>query len=589
MSRFAILFIMFLSFTAYAETNSFHGSYENGKTLAGEMQTKVLSSLQQFRPESVFNDFTKHPQEADSYGGVQQKEDPLKTKASHESATNPIAKTLSDNFSNRPQYKVDANTESMKNAQWLIDHAHDVTRGKSCKKIPVCETTYENNTCQEEASIRWYFCQKRLQVTVENQVHETHYPVTIHLKSDRYYMGARLDAITGRLIDHGPHDARASMDGRLPANIDCKTLQSTIIKTTMDRRFIDGISFPACGNLDINIHLTDSNKRNRINGSVTIDIVSRRVDSTINDVWDDGCLKFAGDNQCKLEVEQCTQSNETQIIGGVPITRDCWATHLKYSCQAHDNIPYTCTPLRQKGCEQIGSICHTKQADQCVLYDQTFRCPLKSCALEEQTICTDEPACINGNCSIHEKVNDPDFNQAVGSFGAMVDAAKQMNKNNRFIFHGQEASCSKAPIGFMDCCADSGWGQDLYEKCSEQEKKLKKDKENHLAVAINGDYCAHEVGGICTSTRKRYCVFTTKLARLIQDKGRREQLHISFGTPNDPNCIGISPEELQRIDFSKIDFSEIADDIKKSMPSRDQDALIKKLNQRIQEMGQKNV
>ena len=135
--------------------------------------------------------------------------------------------------------------------------------------------------------------------------------------------------------------------------------------------------------------------------------------------------------------------------------------------------------------KQVQSVI-TQLNDKCVLYDQTFRCPLNSCSSQEQTICTEEPACINGDCSSHEKIPDPDFNQAVGSFGAMVDAAQQMDKNNHLIFRGESASCSKAPIGFLNCCTDSGWGQELFEKCSDEEKKLKKDKENHITVEIPG-------------------------------------------------------------------------------------------------------
>lgn len=576
--RFVVLLSIIVSNLLYANTDSFQASYEHGARLAATQQGKVASSLQQFNPSSVFHDFTAHPKESNYY----QKDSLLKSKASDESKNNPMAITLKDNFNNRPQFKIASQSVNMKTSLWMLEHANDVIRGQSCKKIPICETIYETKTCQEQASIRWHFCQKRLQVNVDNQVHETHYPIILHLKSDRYYMGARINVVTGRLIDHGPHDSTAWIDGRLPVNLDCNTLHSTITKTSIDRRFIDGISYPTCGNLDINIHVTDPNHRHRINGTIEIDIVSRRVDTHIQDTWEDGCEILS--KLCKLDYQQCTQGNETRVIGGVAITRNCWVYDAKYTCSAQGSIPNTCQPLKEQGCEQISSVCHTQENNQCVLYDQTFRCPIKTCSSQEQTLCVKEPACINGDCSEHSKVNDPDFSRAAGSFGAMVDAAKQLNKNNQFIFQGHESSCSKAPVGFLDCCADSGWGKEMFEKCSEQEKKLKTGKDNHLVVAIPGEYCTNEVGGICLSKRKRYCVFTTKLARLIQEKGRRDQLHISFGTPDEPNCTGIAPEELQKIDFSTIDFSEIAEDIKHTMPARDQEVLIHRMKQRVDEL-----
>ena len=331
--RVVYILLIFVSVAAYAEDSSFQSSYDSGKELAKNKHGSVLSSLQNFKPEAVFNGFTSQPNESKHYGGVQQSVDTLKSPiVVSEETQNPVAKTLRDNFGSRPQYKVDASADSIKNSQWMIDHANEVTRGKSCKKIPACETTYESKTCQEEASLRWYYCQKTLNVKVNNQVHESHYPITVHLDSDRYYVGANIDVFSGRIIDHGPHDSKVWIDGRLPANIDCNTLQSTITSSTINKKYIDGIHYPACGDLSLTIHVTLP-KNSKVSGKVVIDIVSRRVDTTIDEGWEDGCTKYASDSQCKLELDQCTQGKETRVIGGESITRDCWAkncaTHVK--------------------------------------------------------------------------------------------------------------------------------------------------------------------------------------------------------------------------------------------------------------------
>jgi conjugal transfer mating pair stabilization protein TraN len=168
----------------------------------------------------------------------------------------------------------------------------------------------------------------------------------------------------------------------------------------------------------------------------------------------------------------------------------------------------------------------------------------------------------------------------------MFNAAGQMDKNNHYIFTGTPRSCSLAPVGFLNCCADSGWGDELGFKCDVEEKQLLKDKGDHLVLQILGDYCDKEVGGICLSKRKRYCVFPSRIARLIQEKGRRDQLHINFGTPEDPRCTGITPEELQKIDFAKIDFTEIADEMRKSMPADDVAAVSERIKQRVKELGE---
>ncbi len=59
------------------------------------------------------------------------------------------------------------------------------------------------------------------------------------------------------------------------------------------------------------------------------------------------------------------------------------------------------------------------------------------------------------------------------------------------------------------------------------------------------------------------------MARLIQQNGRA-QLGTGFGSPEAPDCEGLSPEQLSRIDFSRINFSEIFEDIKNQTVAKDQ-------------------
>ena len=105
-----------------------------------------------------------------------------------------------------------------------------------------------------------------------------------------------------------------------------------------------------------------------------------------------------------------------------------------------------------------------------------------------------------------------------------------------------------------------GWGTSLHlASCSEEEKLLAQLKDKKLCHQV-GTYCAKKVLGICLSKKTSYCCFGNKLLRLIQEQGR-SQLGISWGEPENPCCRGLKPEELARIDFSRIDMSEIFEDI----------------------------
>jgi conjugal transfer mating pair stabilization protein TraN len=446
-----ILSVLLPAVSLFAADTSFQYSYGQGKKLAEENHGSIGNALGQLNPNKLFDQFQEHPDQEKAYVGVLEETSSLNGQAIEEAKKNPVAIKLRDDFNNRPEYKVDTKSDTIKNSQWMIDHADEVTLGNSCKAVPVCETAYEYKQCQEEPSRRWFDCQKTLNVTVDHHVKEKKYSFTVHLDSDdHYYIGALLDVTNGRLIDHGPRDASAWLDGRLPSNIDCRTLQSTITGGSVNSKNIDGINFPSCNGLTISIHVTNPNKR-RVNGTVTIDVISRTVDSEIHDNWVDTCGQFSSDNQCKMDSEQCTHGMETKKIDGIDVTRECWQQQLKYTCLSHSNINNSCEPLRKNGCEQIGSVCHTQRDGMCLLYDQTLRCPIKSCTGQTQVICTKEPACINGNCTEHQNIPDTDFNQAVGGLGALTNAASQMDKNSMIIFSGSSRSCSLAPVGFLNC------------------------------------------------------------------------------------------------------------------------------------------
>jgi conjugal transfer mating pair stabilization protein TraN len=60
-------------------------------------------------------------------------------------------------------------------------------------------------------------------------------------------------------------------------------------------------------------------------------------------------------------------------------------------------------------------------------------------------------------------------------------------------------------------------------------------------------------------TTQSFCCFPTKMARILHEQGR-EQLGISWGATEEPSCRGFSLSELQKIDFTQIDLSDVVED-----------------------------
>ena len=127
-----------------------------------------------------------------------------------------------------------------------------------------------------------------------------------------------------------------------------------------------------------------------------------------------------------------------------------------------------------------------------------------------------------------------------------------------FIFKGKPLECSKNIAGSItkDCCGISadGFLEGKILGCEDEELEIAKAKEAGKAIEI-GKYCHNNVIGVCTSYHTSYCLFKSKWARIIQEAAR-SQLGITFGTPEHPDCRGLTLKEFQMLDLSKIDFVE---------------------------------
>ncbi len=164
------------------------------------------------------------------------------------------------------------------------------------------------------------------------------------------------------------------------------------------------------------------------------------------------------------------------------------------------------------------------------------------------------PYCGEENCMEQSDEKNTSFQAAMSALNA---AAEVQDYDVNVLFKGTAKSCHNEAIGYSNCCQDSGWGHDVgLAHCSAEEKKLGKNKENGLTVYV-GDYCAHKTFfGLCTEYRKSYCVFHSKLARIVQTQGRQYQLHIGYGSAELPNCRGLTANEFSRLDFSVMHWDD---------------------------------
>ena len=280
---------------------------------------------------------------------------------------------------------------------------------------------------------------------------------------------------------------------------------------------------------------------------------------------------------CYNPKTECVEGRATRDKDGVSVTLDCWRYRTTYECrESSDN---NCKQLRDQGCSQIQANCRTMWAGSCAVQDETFSCPVERCDEAGEIVCGKDLFCVGSSCSVTTPTKNKNFDKAAASlaaFNAAAEEVKKQNIDNPQIFTGKAMECSRSIVNAKNCCgiSASGWAEGVILDCADDERQLAKAKEAGKVVEAgngNNEYCYNEVLGVCTSYHRVYCIFDSKIARIVQSEGRKKQLGISFGAVGDdsasPNCRGITPEELSKIKFDQIDFSELYSEIRKKAES----------------------
>jgi len=164
------------------------------------------------------------------------------------------------------------------------------------------------------------------------------------------------------------------------------------------------------------------------------------------------------------------------------------------------------------------------------------------------------------------------------------------------LFNGKDMRCRSWDILFGliggGCCQrdnGSGLGALFGGQCKEDERLLAKYRKETMDKShYVGEYCSKYLklgfAKICVQKKKTYCVFNSKLARIIHEQGR-PQIGIEWGGAKAPNCKGFTPEEFQKIDFSKLDLSEFYGDLESKITSTFDAKVGSTIQQKIQSFG----
>lgn len=254
--------------------------------------------------------------------------------------------------------------------------------------------------------------------------------------------------------------------------------------------------------------------------------------------------------ECKKTIQYtyynylCNSSPNAQGYDYIPqnLGGDCKKTDTSGTANNSADLAKPCNTPNPPAtnCKREKYMCQANRDRPCSFVDNKWQCSPFPCYGEKDTE-------IEGDV---EGANDKN-NNGWGEDG--------MCNGQIYIFNGKDRRCrSSDTFGGLaggGCCNKDKVFLGLIQ-CKENEKLLAKQNKSELCTEI-GEYCSKKLNlgftKICIQKSKGFCCFGTKLSRFVHEQGRG-QIGLSWGSAESPNCRGFTPEEFQKLDFSKINL-----------------------------------
>ena len=300
------------------------------------------------------------------------------------------------------------------------------------------------------------------------------------------------------------------------------------------------------------------------------------------------CLAYAtptgGNPSCSAPVVTCTDASAaTRTVNGVAVTQACWAWTRTYTCNAVTSGNSTCGELAANtNCSLTKTECLDDPATPgtCQVANEVYTCSVPGKASTAPTfVCSSGIYCVDGSCQQVAAQPSQDFTKAVAALSTIGTVQNELDPNSITLFEGTVNGCHKPLFGIENCCA-GGPGIPLIGACSSSEEALASDFNKGITHYV-GTFCSSSFLGICLSEHETFCVFQSKLGRLIQEQGRG-QLGLDFGTAQNPNCSGLTPQQFAQLDLSRMDFSAVMNDLTAGVTLPNETATLGTMQQKIQ-------
>ena len=163
--------------------------------------------------------------------------------------------------------------------------------------------------------------------------------------------------------------------------------------------------------------------------------------------------------------------------------------------------------------------------------------------------------CVGAGCETVGSQSNTGFVEATSRLNMVMElGGEEFDRDDMRFFKGDRRTCNIKWFGLANCCTNSGALVGLA-GCSAEEIELAKERHGGNTRYL-GKYCAKRTFfGVCIRRARAWCVFGSKLGRIVQEQGRT-QLGVGWS-----DCRGLTVAEIERIDFASLDLSEFTENL----------------------------
>lgn len=585
----------------HAHADAASDAYSAGASLAGSSKGQGTAAAKNTDPSSVIPGYTSSPSQSGYYGGVQGGDGGISDKGQTELSQNEAGQAITDSSTKNPAVTIDPNADFIQNGKNAEANSGTIVDGtnQQCTTKVVSKSVFENYSCSADVAVQ-KSCTRDTAISGHYETQSSTQVIDIPMSQFTIQMNSQV----------------ARIDFSFPVPAGAQILSSTFslyvcqhCTTNTSDITVNGIVYHTSphNSFTMNLGLTQGPASGRVEGywtnrypgylgnvmsELSPDLMTMSASVTIVttvQVWrpdtstpatcpnDPGGKKISSVCTAGAGDRQTVKDGQTYTVHS-----DCWQYTDTYLVS--ENTTGTCgTLISNANCTQVAAACSEYVDGQCSHKNYTYQC--QTTYTSSGLLCGGNYICQAGSCDETNGAGDSGFDTAVAKLAGLAsagdDAKKQSEAINVRAFTGNAMSCRKAFAGFSNCCKDSGWGQDTgLSQCNSDEMAIGKAKAKKVTVSV-GERCDRAVLGVCMQKSQVYCVFGGKLARIIQEQGRRDQLHVSFGSGDSPNCRGITVPELQSINFDLINFSDFYSDLMANQKIPDSATMVKQAKDRI--------